>query len=573
MEKKQSIEKTNNQNRIINIITICIYAISMFIYEFGFCNWGFTNYILFQGEKIPYYFSLFRVIIYIIFWIGYRFSISKFLDNARESLKLKSKKITIGIYIPFIILIIAFLIIRKYELYQFSIVIISLLMGIVAIIYISKDYIKNVIVMTITLGILFSCTTRFHGSLDEKKHFMSAFNLAAGNFNYVEKPLTQKEFDEIPFLSPLENSIKLFAIPYESRLEENTNLQDINSLPAVYNFVMYIPSAIGIEIAKITKGSVADLYIAGRMTNLIFYAILLIIILKLLPFKEKTFYTIYMLPFSLLLAGAYSVDGIAIGIIGIFIAYCFKLYQSKPEEIKLKQILILIGIFALVLCIKNFAYIGVGFLIFLLPILKIIKNNKKSMPIVIMIILVVIALIGLKIFFGSNIAESDPRGGNTSITGQINFLKENPTNIIIVSVNHIVNSLCNFNWYLVLNPAIFFGKFATAIMFLQFLFLLYVAISDNSVTLKFSKKIISVITFLLVFGSTSLMLYLTYTEVGKLTIDGYQARYIIPILPLILIILNNNHQTKDEGTEKVQIANISTIFVIINLILMLVAFR
>ena len=562
-------ENLNKNKKIVNIITIFLYIISMIVYEFGFCNWGFTNHYIFKGEEITYYFSFFRVCVYIIFWILYGIGIPKFLDSACETIKEKNKKIIIGIYIPIMIAILSYFIIKNKEMYRISIFIIIFLMGIVALIYISKNYIKNIIVITMTLGMVFACTTRFNGSLDEKKHFMSAFNLAAGNINYVERPFTQKEFNEIPFLCPMDNSIMLFRIPYESKLEENTNIKDIDSLPAGYNPIMYIPSAIGIELAKVTKGSVADLYIAGRMTNLIFYAILLIIILKILPAKEKTFYVIYMLSFALLLAGAYSVDGIAIGIIGIFIAYCLNLYNRKPEDIKLKQILILMGLFAISLFIKNFAYIGVGFLVLLLPIFKIVKNNKKNIPFILGIILVAVILVILKLFAGSGV-ESDPRGGNTDINGQIEFLKESPSRIIIVGMNHIINTLCNFNWYLVLNPALFFGKFATVIMFLQFLFILYVAISDNSIKFKLSQKIISLVSFLLVFGSTSLILYLTYTEVGKLSIDGYQTRYILPILPLILMVLNNDHITENEGNEKIQIASISTIFIVINLMLMIV---
>ena len=559
-----------NNKKILNIVTVILYVISMFVYEFGFCNYGFTNHILLKGEDIPFNFSLFRTIAYLIFGIIYGIGISRFLDESLETLKSKSKRITILIYIPFMIAIICYLIIRQKEMYRISLLIITFLMGLVAITYISKNLIKNVAVITLTLGITFACTTRFNGALDEKRHFMSAFNLAAGNINYVKKPLTQYQFNNIGLPSPIQESILLFGEKYNSNIEENTTLEDMNSKPAEYKPIMYLPGAIGIELAKLLKGSVADIYIAGRVTNLLCFALLLMLTLKILPYKEKTFYVVYLLAFSILSAASYSIDGLAVGLVGLFIAYCLNLLNKDIKDINLKEILALIAIFVLMLFVKNFAYIGVGFIVFLLFIIKIIKNNKKSIPIIIMIIAIIALLFGIKLIFNSGVEiNSDPRGGDTSLIRQLEFLKEEPSRIIIVGINHIMNTLCNFNWYLVLNPASFFGKYAAVVMFLQFLFILYVSISDNSMKFKVNKIMILLISFLLVYGSTSLILYLTFTEVGKLVIDGYQVRYILPILPLFLITLNNNHETKEDNKEKQLISIISTSFIIINLISMI----
>lgn len=129
--------------------------------------------------------------------------------------------------------------------------------------------------------------------------------------------------------------------------------------------------------AKLLGGSIADVYIVGRLFNLIAYALIIILILKILPYKHKIFFIIYMLPFSLLLAASYSVDGICIGFLGLFIAYCLKLSEGDYKDIKLKQILILMLLFGLCLLAKNLAYCAIILLIFILPICKILKNNKK----------------------------------------------------------------------------------------------------------------------------------------------------------------------------------------------------
>ena len=35
------------------------------------------------------------------------------------------------------------------------------------------------------------------------------------------------------------------------------------------------------------------------------------------------------------------------------------------------------------------------------------------------------------------------------------------------------------------------------------------------------------------------MLYLTFTPVGQINISGYQPRYVTPLLPMVLMLINN----------------------------------
>ena len=48
-------------------------------------------------------------------------------------------------------------------------------------------------------------------------------------------------------------------------------------------------------------------------------------------------------------------------------------------------------------------------------------------------------------------------------------------------------------------------------------------------------------------------------------IQGYQTRYIFPILPLIFMIINNNNQNKEKYTKE-NISIVTTLFMIIDLI-------
>lgn len=140
----------------------------------------------------------------------------------------------------------------------------------------------------------------------------------------------------------------------------------------------------------------------------------------------------------------------------------------------------------------------------------------------------------------------------------------NPGNDVKVAINHIKGTFLNFQWLAYINPANFFGEASTVII-AQLIFLLYVGISENDFKFKIKEKVIIVLSFLGVFATGSLVLYLSFTPVGHDMIQGYQTRYIFPVLPLILMIVNNNNQDNSKR-KKENIAIITTLFMIIDLI-------
>lgn len=570
------LEKVNTKYKnILKISTILIYAISILIYEIGICN-GETIKNFFEYHIVAYNFSLCRIVLYAIFFALLLKNLDKFIYNAIETLNTKTKKIIIGIYIPVAVITVVYVLIKWISLYKALTLTIVLLMGLVFLVYVSNNYIKNTILITFTLGVIFTFTTNFHHSLDEKKHMSSAINVASGNINFKKHPLNEPAFNNIYFSCDIDMFAQFYNKKYEPNLTEDWEVTEdsevyfMSSCPADYNFIMYLPSAAGITFAKILGGSIADVYITGRLFNLIVYMLMVILILKLLPYKKKIFFIIYMIPLTLLIAASYSVDGITIGIIGTFIAYCLNLSQRDYKEIKLKQILILMALYGLCLIAKNLAYCTMILFVLVLPIFKILKNNKKSLPIIISIIVIAVVICGILIIgkFTSTVeAGGDIRGGDTSVAGQIEFLLSSPTNIIKVGFEHIMNSLLNYNWYNYLNHEIFFGKYYSQIFLLILMFVAYACITDKEEEIPTRVKIVSLITFFVVYATTSLMLYLTFTPVGQINISGYQPRYLTPVFPIILMLIKNKITTNANKKEESDtlISLISGLFIILNL--------
>lgn len=571
--KKRRIILPNFSERILSFLTFAIYIITMLIFEIGYCNASnMVNIVNRNFHEITYDFSLCRLIMYIVILILVGIFRKKFVNDVIETLeKNKYKKIFTYLYLILgaLIIITASIIVAKFPLLSrgISIGMMAVLMGAIAAIYISNNILKNVIIITLNLGIIFSISTNFNHAIDEKKHFMTAFNIAFGNFDYAENPITDSGIEQLPQISKFSTINPFLEKKYEPNITNEVNKEDTPSTPAEYNCIGYLPAGLGIFIGKTLGGSIIDIYIMGRIFNLLFYTFLITIALKLIPYKKNIFAVIFLMPMALVLSATYSIDGYCIGTVAIFIAYCLKLKHEK-ETINLKEFCILVGLFLVMLTAKSMAYVLVGCIALILPIKATLKKNKKYLPIIIIasIIAVIILAIGVITVKNTHIKEDTRASGDISVSGQINSILHNPVLDIKVVANHIKNTFLNMNWYKMLHDDKFFTENCQVVLIPLMLFMLYVAITEDDYNFKISNKVVMILTFLFVYGMTSLVLYLSFSPVGSLNIGGYQTRYIIPILPLLLFCLSsNNIIVKNKENRNFNITIVSGIFVMLGI--------
>lgn len=555
------------KNKIINkfsikICTAILYVIAILYFEIAYCNSvAVSNFI--NGESIHYNVSFCRIVMYTLFAIIFAllsFSKRDFWKEIEDTNKNKFKRILIYLCLicEIITIIVATLvIIKKPQLSRgISIGIITTLMISIFIINVSKNIAKNVIVITFSLGIVYSITTSFNHAIDEKKHFMTAFNISFLNFDYEKNPITDKKVEELPQLSKFTTIDKFLEGKYVPEITSEVNMEDTPSTPTNYKAILYIFPAIGITIARVLGGSIIDIYIMGRIFNLILYAILIYIAIKIIPYKKNILFVLAMMPYMLLLAGSYSIDGYCIGTAFIFIAYCLKL-KKEAETISLKQFIVLAILYGFLLIAKNMAYLFTGLIVLMLPIRKTLQKNKRYLPIIITITVLCIILIGALLLMAksSNIVTDDRTTGNDA-QSQMNYMLTHPLHDIRLAFEQIKNTLFSFDWICMLHYNIFFTQNAKYVMLPLLLFILYVSLTEDDFNFENKNKIIMIISFLLVLGMTSAALYLCFTEVGALYVAGYQTRYIVPILPLLLFTISNNSikvQKKESRNQNIAI--------------------
>ena len=241
------------------------------------------------------------------------------------------------------------------------------------------------------------------------------------------------------------------------------------------------------------------------------------------------------MPMLLALASVYSPDGIGTALVALFIAYCLKLHEK--DNFNIKEISILLLLLILAASIKSVGYIGIALIIFILPLNKIIKQNKKYIKYIIPLFIII--LLAIFLVFKANInAPGDTRVEKTDTKEQFEYVLNNPIRYCKILVKHTIDTFTNLRGMSYLNAPMFFYTTYYEMFLINFIYLLFISITDNTKQLNIKNRLLFIVTFFVIFAMTSTSMYLSYTRVGANFINGHQMRYIFPTLGLLLMSLS-----------------------------------
>lgn len=541
------------------LITTVIYLAIILLYELFYCNFEY-----FTGIIQNYNFSAYRIIVYcVIYFLFYKLK-DKFIKSAVEALNSKVKCYFIDMIIFFTILLsIPLIIIANKNLsVNITIAFISILIFNLFAIYISNNIIKNAIITALLFGSVFSISVTFNNQLDEKRHFLSSYSISLGKFN-LNSAEVDKDVLDMPRMMKAKQFIGYFSERPTDEIINDFSDYKAEDTPSTYMVLSYLVSAVGIFISKLLGGSIADIYITGRIFNLLAYILLIAITLKILPHKKYIIYSIFFMPMLLALASVYSPDGIGTALIALFIAYCLRLHEK--DSIKIKEVLKLLLLLILAASIKSVGYIGIVLIVFILPLKKILRQNKKYIK----YLIPALAIIGVAVIFIyiTNInAPGDTRVQGTGTREQFEYILKNPIQYFKVLLKHIVNVFFSLRGMSFLNAPMFFSKTYYNVFLVMTIYLFFISITDSSKQLKIKHRILFVFTFFVICAMISTAMYLSYTKVGATYIDGYQMRYMFPTLALIFMSIS----VKKFGLDLEKKFNYSNLYIAYPMVIFLI---
>jgi len=334
-------------------------------------------------------------------------------------------------------------------------------------------------------------------------------------------------------------------------------------------FIGYIPQTLGVLLGKLIGPNSFAILILGRLFNLIAYALMVKFAIKIAPMFKVPLGLIAIMPMSIFIASSYNPDATTYGLGLLCIGYFLNLY--KKESINIKEIAIY-SILSILLGLVKLPYCIIGGLIIFLPKSKFI-NRKTYYKSFLFVILVALVSLGWGAFAMMNSAASPFNNyyevNNIDIKEQVMYILNQPVSFvrrfsvaIFDNIGKYVQQLNTFGWLSYdLNP----GSMTLYPIFLGSVVLLY----PNEERLCSKTKYGVMIVALGVYTVTCLILFLSWTPVGSVGIEGVQGRYFIPLIGLLTLLSNGKKYKDMDDTIDLKFIFTGLIFIIIFIIVMM----
>ena len=313
--------------------------------------------------------------------------------------------------------------------------------------------------------------------------------------------------------------------------------------------VVYLPQALGISFARVLHLGYIPLIYMGRLFNLLAFAGMAWLAVRIMPFKKEMFMAVSLLPMTLHLAASLSYDTSLIGLSLLFFAWCFYLAYEK-KQIGIRDTVIL-GLLLVLLEPCKIVYLPLAGICLLIPASKFGEKKRYWISVA-----AVIGVMALAIFLINNVVLSawiqdteniiSWEGGSAGYTIQ-DILKE-PYQAFLIYYETLVTQL---DYYQATMLGGYLGNLDPNLTVPYFcLYLLWGILIVSSVRrvgdhtpFKPGQKVWIAVLTLLSFCLVLTSMLLGWTPKGFTYIAGIQGRYFLPILPLILLMIYGDNLT------------------------------
>lgn len=410
---------------------------------------------------------------------------------------------------------------------------------------------RSFLVLIILLGMLHYVTLPMFRAPDEINHYMRAFEISQGGMvsqhmgdsgvggNLLPKGIIPGELQDarkINFYKVIDH--------FNDRLSYEETEQYTYGNTALYAPFVYLPQTIGILAARtITHRTILIAY-AGRACTFIFCIFLLYTAIKNMKWGKMAYFMIVFMPMMLSQIVSLSADAVTNTIILTFVSYIVKYcYDDRMETIENWQLAILFAMM-IELSFCKIVYLPICLLVCLLPNNIFVNRKSAILYKVLSISIVVIAnLVWLSISAGFLI-EFNP---GVDSKEQILFVLSHIPRYLLISLRTVLEH--GDKWLLQMvgsNLGWAMDVEIPKILILIYLGMVFGCLIIGAETTEDYRpsnvKIIKPVTGFVLLGVIALIftsLYVQWTPVANNVINGIQGRYFIPILPLLVILLNN----------------------------------
>lgn len=377
-------------------------------------------------------------------------------------------------------------------------------------------------------------------SWDEEYHFTSAYNL------------TFSKVVMTPEIIYYGDAYETGSLMYPKSEKEFAQFKEFLDGSDIYNYdnpeqvqkggfmglssIGHLPSAVGMNIARLFKLPLSYVYIFGRVFNLLFYVACCFFAIRYMKLGKRLLAVVALMPTNLFLACVYSYDAAVNGLLFLAAAIILSDIADEKAVFNLKKYALTMGLIFVASAIK-IVYIPFVLLILIMPRDR-FKTKKDMFIMKGLIIAGVVFAVALLLFFVdlADFMSGDLRGGDVNVAGQVDYILANIPAVAALVVKSIVSSFVSYS---IGNGAYglvgHWGEFPFEILII--VSMCVIVLTDSSELMLNIKSRVGVA--LIMFATTVvvwLSMYIVFTPVGNPWIGGVQGRYFAPLrVPFYLL--------------------------------------
>lgn len=314
------------------------------------------------------------------------------------------------------------------------------------------------------------------------------------------------------------------------------------------SYLAYLPSAAAVWLARALGLSFTGIFVAGRVGSVICYAVVLYFAMKRLKGNGLLIGLFGLLPTMIFIASNYSYDGWCLSFLALGTAVFLDEYRHPERPITWQAVLTLLG--ALMIgCIPKAIYFPIFLMGLFLPREKFRSDKERRIcRVLVVACAVAMALTFVAPFlFNGGSTYGDTRGGSdVNAAGQVAYILADPIRYAKLLLRFLFVDYFNPANVLVSTVSFlaYMGQFSFGILFVVLVALVYIAERPREdVALRqpgLPVKLAAGVSFFCAVCLAATAMYVSYTPVGHVTINGCQWRYMMPVLlPMLMQVRPN----------------------------------
>ncbi|MGT2716321.1 DUF2142 domain-containing protein [Streptococcus respiraculi] len=391
----------------------------------------------------------------------------------------------------------------------------------------------------IVTGLLSSFLSPVNDIPDETAHYYRSVFVSEGDVNLSNDLENLKVSEDAQKVQSKNKTLIINSPLNNEKHQSKEKVAPEVTITNVYSFVSYLPQAIGIAIGNTLNISVMFSYWLGRFFNVLVYALLCYLAVKVSSKAEQLIAVSALLPMNVYLSASYNQDGMTLGVILLVIAL-FCNFICSDRKVTLTKF-ICYTFLCILLSTMKFPFILLIALPFFLPSERFtFQKNSWLVKLLCITSVFIVAVIWLKLSseVQNRSLEALDHIKDVNPKEQIVSMLHSPIKYTAIILREILYRLIKpenmnlFGW-LTYGPTFLIG------LNMMFYFLVVVNNIGKVILDRWSK----ILLFLVITGIASgivLAMYITWTPVGLLSVMGVQDRYFLGVIPLMLIFFTSN---------------------------------